>query len=133
MKELEKGDFMKAWGGISSLQFAIPVLWTAAKQRGCNITDLTKWLCEGPARLLGPTCKKGKIEKGYDADLIVLDDAKTFQVTKDSIYHNHKLTPYLGHELFGVVEQTWLGGIKVFDKGIMRLNEGKILLRRSRL
>src|SRR6185295_10776458 len=37
LKELESGDFMKAWGGIASLQFALPVLWTAAKKRGCNV------------------------------------------------------------------------------------------------
>ena len=32
LKELQSGDFMKAWGGIASIQFALPVLWTAAKK-----------------------------------------------------------------------------------------------------
>ena len=129
MKDLEKGDFMTAWGGISSLQWALPVLWTAARQRGFKITDVCRWLCEGPSRLLGPKFKKGKIKKGYDADLVVLDADRPFRVSEDNIYHNHKITPYLGHELFGVVEQTWVRGIKVFDKGTMKLNQGKILLR----
>ena len=133
MKDLEKGDFMKAWGGISSLQLALPVLWTAAKHRGFKITDLCRWLCEGPARLLGPGFKKGKIEIGYDADLVVLDDGKKFRVSRDSIHHNHKITPYLDHELFGVVEQTWLRGINVFNRGVMKLNAGKILLGSSQL
>ena len=31
MKELKSGDFIKAWGGISSLQFSFPALWTAAR------------------------------------------------------------------------------------------------------
>ena len=131
MKDLYKGDFMKAWGGISSLQWALPVLWTAARQRGCKITDLCRWLCEGPSKLFGPKIKKGKIEKKYDADLVVLDADRPFRVTEDSIYHYHKITPYVGHELFGVVEQTWLGGVKVFDRGAMKLNHGKILLRDS--
>jgi len=131
IKELEKGDFMKAWGGISSLQWALPVLWTAAKQRRFSVGDLNRWLCEGPARLLGPKFKKGKIQKGYDADLVVLDPDGSFRVTENNIYHNHKITPYLNHELFGVVEQTWLGGVKVFDRGTMKLNEGKILLKAS--
>jgi allantoinase len=127
-KELESGDFMKAWGGISSLQWALPVLWTAARQRGFLITDLCKWLCEGPAKLIGRKFKKGRLAKGYDADLIVIDPDKNFPVNQDSIHHNHKITPYLNHELFGVIEQTWLGGFKVFDKGEMKLRQGKILL-----
>ena len=131
MKELEKGDFMKAWGGISSLQWALPVLWTVAKPRGFSLTDLAKWLCEGPARLLGDKFKKGKIERGYDADLVVLDDERTFTVNEASIHHKHKITPYLNHKLLGVVEQTWLGGVKVFDRGTMKLNEGEILLKNT--
>ena len=35
LKELQSGDFIKAWGGIASLQFSLPVLWTAAKKRNC--------------------------------------------------------------------------------------------------
>ena len=35
MKQLQSGDFTKAWGGIASLQFALPVLWTAAKKQEC--------------------------------------------------------------------------------------------------
>ena len=131
MKELEKGDFMKAWGGISSLQWALPVLWTAAKERGFSLTDLGRWLCERPATLLGHKFRKGKIEKGYDADLVVLDSERTFTVSEESIHHRHKITPYLNHELFGVVEQTWLCGVKVFDRGTMKLNEGKLLLNAS--
>jgi allantoinase len=129
-KELESGDFRKAWGGISSLQWSLPIVWTSAKQKGFQITDLCKWLCEKPAKLLGPKFKKGKIEIGYDADLVVLNPDKSFIVDEESILHMHKITPYLNNELYGVVEQTWLGGIKVFDNGQMKYNHGRILLNR---
>lgn len=131
LKELKAGDFTKAWGGISSLQWALPVLWTAAMRRGFDIHDISKWLCAKPAHLLGAAFKKGKIERGYDADLIVFDPHKKFTVLEHDIQHNHKITPYLHHELFGVVEQTWLAGEKVFDKGEMNLMQGKILLAHS--
>lgn len=127
MKELESGDFMKAWGGISSLQFALPVLWTAAKKHGCSLTDITKWLCQKPA-LLPQLKSKGKIEKGYDADIVVWNPEEKFIVSKGIIQHKHKITPYLNEELFGVVEQTWLNGEKLFDGGkFLHLNKGKIL------
>jgi allantoinase len=128
MKELSTGDFMKAWGGISSIQFALPALWTAAKKHNCGATDLAKWLCSKPAVLPGLQQRKGKIEKGYDADLVVWNPEKSFIVKEEMIHHRHKLTPYAGEELFGVVEQTWLGGEKVFDKGELVLGKGSILL-----
>ena len=88
-------------------------------------------MCEGPTGLIGRKFKKGRIEKGYDADLIVLDPDKSFMVDVADIHHQHKITPYLNHELYGVIEQTWIAGVKVFDKGKMRLCEGKLLLADS--
>jgi allantoinase len=130
MKETESGNFMKAWGGIASLQFALPVLWTAAKKRNIPFTKIVKWLCENPASLIGNTFKKGKIGKGYDADLIVVDPDKKFVVTSDIIHHKHKITAYAGETLSGVVEQTWLGGVQVYaNNNFLKLNEGKLLMR----
>ncbi len=131
LKELQSGNFMKAWGGIASLQFALPVLWSAAKKNNCTLNDLAKWLCENPAKLIGKEKNKGKIAKGYDADLIIWDDEKTFVVTEDIIQHKHKITPYLNEELSGVIEQTYLSGEKVFDTGkFLHLDKGKIIFNR---
>ena len=124
LKELSSGNFMKAWGGIASLQFALPVLWTSAKARHCSVTNIAKWLCESPAKLARLSKRKGQIKKGFDADLIAWSDRQSFKVTEESILHKHKVTPYLGETLFGVVEQTFLAGEKVFDKGRLVLNRG---------
>ncbi len=131
LKEIESGNFTKAWGGIASLQFAFPVLWTAAKSRNCTFSDIVKWICENPAKLIGKQNNKGKIEKGFDADINIIDDEKSFTVTENMIQHRHKITPYLNHSLYGVVEQTYLGGNKVFDSGnFLQLGEGKIILNK---
>lgn len=128
MKELTSGDFMKAWGGISSIQLALPALWTAARKHHCDIIDIAKWLCEKPAVLPGLQNRKGKIEKGYDADFVAWNPDKSFIIREELIYHRHKLTPYLGEELYGTVEQTWLGGEKVFDAGkFLHLTKGSFI------
>lgn len=127
LKELESGDFTKAWGGISSIQFALPVLWTAAKKRNCNLNNIVKWLCENPSRLIGKEKTKGKIAKGFDADFTIWDAEKKIRIEESLIHHKHKITPYLNEELYGVVEQTYLGGKKVFDNGnFLHLNCGSI-------
>jgi allantoinase len=132
MKETGSGNFMKAWGGIASLQFALPVLWTAAKKRNIPFQQVVKWLCEKPAVLIGSNFKKGKIEKGYDADLVVFDPDKIFIVTNDIIQHRHKISAYSGEALSGVVEQTWLHGTEVYNVykgGFLKLNQGRLLLK----
>jgi len=127
MKETTSGDFMKAWGGIASLQLALPVLWTAAQRHHCAITDIARWLCEKPA-LLPQLKTKGRIAKGYDADFTVWNPEKKFTITEDVIHHKHKITPYLKEELSGAVVQTWLHGNKVVDNGkFLHLNKGSIL------
>jgi allantoinase len=128
MKEIASGNFMKAWGGISSIQFALPVLWTAAKKHGAAIEDIASWLAAKPAILPGLQKTKGQIAKGFDADFVIWNPDKTFMVTEEIIQHRHKMTPYSGQQLYGVVEQTWLSGEKVFDQGkYLHLNRGKIV------
>ena len=108
----------------------MPVLWTAAKKRNCTFSNIVKWLCENPAKLIGKENSKGKIVKGFDADLIVVDDEKIFTVTENIIHHKHKVTPYLNEELYGVVEQTYLAGEKVYEgEKFIQLNKGKVILR----
>jgi allantoinase len=131
LKQMETGDFTKAWGGISSLQFALPILWTAAKQRGFTPVDIARWLSEEPAKLIGLAGHKGKIAKGYDADLVIWDAEASFKLVEEMIEHKHKVTPYLAERLSGVVVQTYLGGVKIFDNGeFTQLNSGKTILRK---
>jgi allantoinase len=117
MKSRETGDFLSAWGGISSLQLRLPAVWTAARERGHSIERLAGWLCAAPARLGAVAGRKGAIAPGLDADFVVWDPEAAFEVRPDSIHHRHELTPYLGRTLFGVVEATFLRGEKIFERG----------------
>lgn len=107
--ELKRGDFMNAWGGIASLQFVLPIVWTNARIRGFTIEDLSRWCSAAPAKLARLE-QKGAIEIGRDADFVIWDPEATFTVTPELIEHRHKVTPYLGAELAGVVKATWVRG-----------------------
>src|SRR5205085_2292021 len=67
--EMKRGDLMSAWGGISSLQVAVPAVWTEAHRRGIAIERLVEWMSLAPARLGGIGDRKGRILPGMDADL----------------------------------------------------------------
>jgi allantoinase len=110
------GGFAAAWGGISSLQLALPVTWTQARARGCSLADLARWMSERPAGIAG-LARKGAIAPGRDADLVAFAPEEEFEVTPDQLYHRHKLTPYAGQRLRGVVRRTWLRGTVVYCAG----------------
>ena len=117
MKLRESGDFLQAWGGISSLQLRLPIVWTESRRRGFYLDDVARWLCSVPARLVGLERRKGSIAAGFDADLVIWDPKKQFRVEAAELQHRHKLTPYQDRVLDGVVEKTFLRGRKIYDNG----------------
>jgi allantoinase len=117
MKGLESGDFARAWGGIASLQVHVAAVWTAARARGHGLERLARWTAEAPARLAGIEDRKGAIEPGRDADVVVFDPERRVRVEGARLEHRHKLTPYEGRELAGAVEATYVRGQCVFRGG----------------
>lgn len=110
MKHLESGNFMSAWGGIASLQLTLPIVWTGAEQRDVGLEQVFQWLSANPAKLVGLGNKKGKLAVGCDADLVVWSPEVHRQVLGIELHHRHKVTPYDGAELMGVVHRTYVGG-----------------------
>ena len=129
MKLREQGDFMKAWGGISSLQLRLPLMWTEANARGLTVNQLAEWLCAAPARQVGLAPGKGSIKVGGDADIVIWNPELEFLVTPEVIHHRHKFTPYAGETLRGVVEKTFLRGQMVYDGGEFGEPKGQPLFR----
>ena len=117
LKLKESGDFLKAWGGIASLQLRLPIIWTAASARGFSLEHLLEWLCIAPARQVGLQQNKGAIAVGHDADIVFWNPDEEFQVEPGMLFHRHKLSPYRGEWLRGVVQKTFLRGRKIYDGG----------------
>jgi allantoinase len=116
LKHLDKGDFGAAWGGIASLQFSLPAVWTEAKRRGHGLETLSRWMSQAPARLVGLHGTKGTLAPGADADFVVFDPEATFTVESSQVLHRHSVTPYAGRTLSGVVEMTFVRGAKVYER-----------------
>ncbi|CAI2168933.1 18299_t:CDS:2 [Funneliformis geosporum] len=109
----EERDFIKAWGGISTLQFGLPLLWTEAQNR------------------VGLQDQKGEIKVGFDADLVIWNPEESFEVTNDIIHFKNKVTPYLGRKILGVVYKTIVRGKIVYDKnngGLVNIPYGELLI-----
>ncbi len=116
LKQLETGDFFKAWGGISSVSLALSSIWTKARQRDIGMAEVVHWMSEQPAKLAG-LANKGRIAVGADADLTVFDGDRQWTVTEDRLYFRNKISPYLGQHFIGQVKATLVRGQLVYDDG----------------
>ncbi|PKC04751.1 allantoinase [Rhizophagus irregularis] len=127
----EERDFIKAWGGISTLQFGLPVLWTEAKNRGVSFKQLSTWLSKNTSKQVGLDDRKGEIKVGFDADFVIWDPEEKFEVTSELIHFKNKVTPYLGNTIFGVVHKSIIRGNIVYDKsngGLIKIPCGELLV-----
>jgi allantoinase len=125
LKRLDDGDFGLAWGGIAGLQVGLSAVWTGARRRGCTLTEVARWMAEGPARLAGLQ-RKGRIAVGYDADFCAFAPDAELVVDVATLRHKNPITPYAGRALAGVVRTTWLRGVDVRDDEAPR---GELLSR----
>jgi allantoinase len=121
LKRLDVGDFGAAWGGIASLQVALPVVWSGARARGVRLDRVVRWMAAAPARLAGLP-DKGAIAIGKDADLVAFAPDEGWTVRE--LEHRNPVTPYAGRQLYGVVRRTWLRG-ELADGGPI----GRLLVR----
>jgi allantoinase len=125
LKRLDTGDFGAAWGGIASVQLALPVMWTAARARGYSLADVTRWMAQAPADRVGLP-GKGRIAPGADADLCVIAPDAEYTVDPDRLLHKNHVSAYAGQRLAGEVRRTWLRGHPVDLAGEPR---GQLLQR----
>jgi len=118
------GDFMRAWGGIASLELSLAAVWGGA---GFGVRDATSygargamniasWMSERPAALAGFE-RKGQIAAGFDGDLVVWNPDEYWTVDAGQLQQRHKLTPYAGRQLHGKVKTTFVRGVRVWDDG----------------
>ena len=129
LKKKETGDFHDAWGGISSLGLTLAAAWTAARKRGFGPEHLARWMCSAPAKLAGLTPWKGTIAAGRNADFVVWNPDAEWTVDPRRLHVRHKLTPWAGRTLQGVVEATYLKGRRIYERGeFLSTPRGEILL-----
>ena len=114
-----RGDFVRAWGGIASIELGLAAVWTEAHDRGYSVGDVARWMSEAPAALAGLSARKGRIAPGYDADLVVWNADDEFTVDSSRLQQRHKVTPYAGRRLRGTVRTTFLRGQRVWDGAAM--------------
>ncbi|MEZ0164530.1 allantoinase AllB [Kineococcus sp. LSe6-4] len=112
LKRRGEGDFGAAWGGIASVQLGLPVVWTAARERGVALATVVGWMARATADLVG-LGDRGRLASGCVADLAVFAPEETWVVDPAALQHRNPVSPYAGRTLSGVVRSTWRRGAPV--------------------
>lgn len=111
-----KEDKEKGAPGLSGIETAFPVSYTNLVRSGkIDLMKLSKIMSANTGRIMG--VKKGKIEKGYDGDIVLLDLNKEVIIDGEKFVSKGKNTPFNGMKLYGEVVMTLKNGeIKYINK-----------------
>jgi allantoinase len=128
IKGIAEGRFDKAWGGIAGLQFLLPASWTALRDE-LSLEEFIPLLTSKPAAFLGLENDIGHIKKGHKADITIWSPEDDVIVVHKDIEHRHKMTPYAGMTLKGLVQATMVNGRFVLEEGKLTSGHyGRIIL-----
>ncbi len=110
----DSGDFVRAWGGISSLELGFTVLANQIAARQLPLHTLLARMTAAPAELVGLTGRKGALVAGADADFFFWDPNAIRRVIATELQHRNPITPYEGRTLQGRVVRTYLRGREIY-------------------
>jgi dihydropyrimidinase len=116
--EAAKGvPFDRISNGAPGIETLLAIAYSEGVAKGrLTIERLVGLLSTAPARLFGLD-RKGAIEVGRDADLVLFDPAARRTLTAASLHHTSDYTPYEGFELAGAVRSVYLRGRPVIHDG----------------
>lgn len=122
------------WGGISGLQTSFQIMYEyGVNRRGLSPCILASRLSESAAENF-EIDGKGKIEIGYDADFIIFDPQKSWEITKDSLHYKNKISSFCGLSGKGVVNMTILRGKIIYNEGeFSNIPKGQILKKINKI
>ena len=110
-EEKEKGA-----AGMVGLETAFGVCYTKlCREQRLPLEMLSFLMSAGPAAVLGLADRKGMLEPGYDADIVLVDLDHMYEVHADELHSKSKNCPYDGALLYGKVVTTIKGGKVTFQ------------------
>jgi dihydropyrimidinase len=117
-KELGNGDFTKIPNGLPGVGDRLPVLWTEMiTKRGFSKQDFVRFTSTNPARLFGLYPRKGTLQPGSDADVVIWDPEKYVKYGKAYSQQRTDYNLYEGWKLKGFPKTVISRGEIVIDQG----------------
>ena len=102
--------------GLPAVENSLALLLNQVNAGRCTLEQVVHWMCDAPARVWD-IMNKGRIEVGYDADLVLVDLARSHEVRNSEQQTKCKWSPWDGETLVGLPVRTWVMGHNVYCDG----------------
>ncbi len=113
------------WGGISGIQSGFQVAFhEGCVKRGVCPTVLANAMAAQPAKAFGIYGRKGDIRIGFDADLLIVDPDKEWEITSESLLYVNKISAFVGMKGKGLPVCTIVRGSVVAEDGKITAEKG---------
>jgi dihydroorotase len=123
LEEKQKNTWTSA-AGIPGLEVTLPLLLTEVNKNNITLDEVVRLTSHNPSKIF-KIPNKGLIEKGYDADITVLDMKKEGKINVDEWFTQAKYTPFENREYLGCNVMTINRGNIVSEENEVCKNEGK--------
>ncbi len=124
-KKVHKKEFWSAHVGMAAVETMLPVMLSEGVAKGrLSLQKVVEVCCYNPARIYGLAPRKGMIAVGSDADLVLVDLAKTVTVDHASLHTSADYCVYDGWKMTGWPVATWLRGTQIVRDGAITAEPG---------
>ncbi len=118
-------DIFEAWGGITGIQTIVPLLLTeGVHKRGLTLERLAALVAANPAKIAGLWPRKGAIQVGADADLLIVDMDREWQVERSWLRSRHPHSPFIGWKMQGWITHVLRRGQTIARDGEVIVDGG---------
>ncbi|MDP4276718.1 MAG: dihydroorotase [Bacteroidota bacterium] len=124
----KQGNCLTAASGAPSIQFSLLLMLELARQGCFPVETVIERMCHAPATLFHID-KRGYIRKGYHADLVLIDPAVSWTLSREQLLSKCAWSPFEGEQFHHSVYQTYLNGRLVYDHGTIIATQAAEALR----
>lgn len=110
------GNIWMAKSGFGGTEYLLPALVSEGTRRGMGYNHMARVLSWNPAQRYGLN-RKGDLAEGFDADIALVDPARTWTIHAKDSPSTQGYTPFEGLELSARVDATFLRGMKIYENG----------------
>jgi allantoinase len=110
------GNIWMAKSGFGGTEYLLPALISEGSRRGMSYNHMARVTSWNPARRFGLN-RKGDIAEGFDADIAIVDPARTWTIRAQDSPSTQGYTPFEGIELSARVDATFLRGVPIYEDG----------------